>query len=237
MTPLYVAIEDKEERVIFNKLIPSRIPIIEGNTDRLVEELNVLSFARFYDQESFNQIADHVSVTHEPIFVLRASRPENYRHPNIYFASDDPVEVVTTVFKKALKRADEDMTPQTKEFAIVSIADPAERHRIVKLLKSLNVGMIINNQGDYRFLETLWGNCFARFLDAPMLALIQDEIKSHLDLDTAPFIVAGDCLLPFIHPQLVRMQDKPEEWLLQVIEDGKEWDDIESERFHEALGK
>jgi hypothetical protein len=237
MIPIYVAIKDKEERIFFNKLILSRIPIFEGNIESLVEELTVLSFARFYDQDSFDQIADYVSFTHEPIFVLRASRPENYRHPNIFFANDDPDEIVTMAFKKALKRADEGMTPQTKEFAIVSIADSAERHCIIKLLKSLKVGIFINNQGDYRFLETLWGNCFARFLDAPILALIQDEIKSHLDVDTGPFILVGECSLPFSHPQLVLLKDKPREWLEQVLKDGRKWDDIESERFHEALGE
>jgi hypothetical protein len=107
ITSVYAVIADEEDKLRLYKAVPARFTIVDGNPSKLMEELSTPCIARFYDQASFNAIADVLLETHVPIFVLGSPRTESDRHMNIYFTCDDSEQKAQSAFLTAIKLADD----------------------------------------------------------------------------------------------------------------------------------
>ena len=103
---VYSALTDPHNQTTLKNAVPARFAIVQANPDKLIEELSVPCFCRFYDQDSFNAIADALLETHVPIFVLGCPRFDSDRKPNIYFTCDDSEEEAKSPYTIAMKLAD-----------------------------------------------------------------------------------------------------------------------------------
>jgi hypothetical protein len=135
---------------------------------------------------------------------------------------------------------DEIPFPQTKEFVVISLHDPALNSYYKNKLAHTRAAVMETNRYDEVFHMCLYTDCYLRLIDVETLRLETDSIHAHIEnsIDLAPFIVIGDDIeLPYKHQQLLRLQDIGWDWVKESIRQSREYDRLEIDRYHRAVRK